>query len=323
MPRRSASRSSWSTSDLLAGVAGRRFDLIASNPPYIAEAEIETLEPEVARFEPRLATVGGASGTEVLDRLIAAAPAALEPGGWLVVECGAGQAPRGARRRWPRRAGARSSPSPTWPGSTGWSAGGGDERPRAGAARRRARDRPHRHRLRHRLRRRRSPMRARACTRASRGRPGSPRRSCWARSTSLLDHVLPELTGACRRALRAGAARPGDPDRAQPRPPVRAPVRRRRPTRIGVRVPVLAPDVAGAGRRGRRPRADEREPARRAASGPPGGRLRRAARACARSRSTAASWPGRRRASIDVTGREPVLAARRRADAESVLALLR
>jgi release factor glutamine methyltransferase len=80
-------------SDLLAGLAGRRFDLVASNPPYIAAAEMEALEPEVARFEPRLATVGGASGTEVLDRLIAAVPVALEPGGWLVVECGAGQAP--------------------------------------------------------------------------------------------------------------------------------------------------------------------------------------------------------------------------------------
>jgi release factor glutamine methyltransferase len=81
-------------SDLLAGVAGRRFDLIASNPPYIAEADMERLEPEVARFEPRLATVAGASGTEVLDRLIATAPDALVEGGWLVVECGAGQAPR-------------------------------------------------------------------------------------------------------------------------------------------------------------------------------------------------------------------------------------
>ena len=81
MPLRSASRSSCSSSDLLAGLAGRRFDLIASNPPYIAEAEMETLEPEVARFEPRLATVGGASGTEVLDRLIAAAPDALAAGG--------------------------------------------------------------------------------------------------------------------------------------------------------------------------------------------------------------------------------------------------
>ena len=41
---------------------------------------MESLEPEVARFEPRLATVAGASGTEVLDRLVAAAPAALDAG---------------------------------------------------------------------------------------------------------------------------------------------------------------------------------------------------------------------------------------------------
>jgi len=79
-------------SDLLGGLTGRRFDLIASNPPYVSEAEIETLEPEVARFEPRGALVAGPRGTEVLERLAAAAPAALAPGGWLVVECGAGQA---------------------------------------------------------------------------------------------------------------------------------------------------------------------------------------------------------------------------------------
>ena len=70
----------------------RRFDLIASNPPYVTETEMATLEPEVARFEPRLATVAGIEGTEVLDRLIAAAPGALDPGVWLVVDCGAGQA---------------------------------------------------------------------------------------------------------------------------------------------------------------------------------------------------------------------------------------
>jgi release factor glutamine methyltransferase len=77
--------------DLMAGVEGR-FALVASNPPYIGEAEMGGLEPEVAEYEPRLATVAGPSGTEVLDRLVAAAPEALEPGGWLVVECGAGQA---------------------------------------------------------------------------------------------------------------------------------------------------------------------------------------------------------------------------------------
>jgi release factor glutamine methyltransferase len=77
--------------DLLAGVEGR-FALVASNPPYIGEGEVAALEPEVAGYEPRLATVAGPAGTEVLARLVAAAPGALEPGGWLVVECGLGQA---------------------------------------------------------------------------------------------------------------------------------------------------------------------------------------------------------------------------------------
>ena len=89
---RSSSTSSSSRADLLVGVPGRSFDLIASNPPYVAEAEIETLAPEVARFEPRGALVAGPEGTEVLARLVHDAPAALAPGGWLVVECGAGQA---------------------------------------------------------------------------------------------------------------------------------------------------------------------------------------------------------------------------------------
>jgi release factor glutamine methyltransferase len=79
-------------SDLLAGLGGRRFDLIASNPPYVADRDIDGLEPEVARFEPRVALTAGADGLDVLRRLAAAAPSALRPGGWLVCECGAGQA---------------------------------------------------------------------------------------------------------------------------------------------------------------------------------------------------------------------------------------
>jgi release factor glutamine methyltransferase len=58
----------------------------------VTEAEIEALAAEVARFEPRRALVAGPRGTEVLERLAADAPEALAPGGWLVVECGAGQA---------------------------------------------------------------------------------------------------------------------------------------------------------------------------------------------------------------------------------------
>lgn len=61
--------------DLFAPVAtDSRFDIIASNPPYIPTAEIATLDAEVAKHEPLLALDGGASGFDVIDRLIAAAP---------------------------------------------------------------------------------------------------------------------------------------------------------------------------------------------------------------------------------------------------------
>jgi release factor glutamine methyltransferase len=82
----------WFVSDLLAGIDGRRFQLVASNPPYVAAGEINGLEPEVRDWEPRRATVAGETGLEVIERLVAAAPAALDLGGALVLEVGAGQA---------------------------------------------------------------------------------------------------------------------------------------------------------------------------------------------------------------------------------------
>ena len=82
----------WLAGDLLEPAAGRTFDLIVSNPPYIAQAEIDALEPEVRDWEPRAALVAGSAGTEVLERLAAGAPAVLAAGGRLAVECGAGQA---------------------------------------------------------------------------------------------------------------------------------------------------------------------------------------------------------------------------------------
>jgi release factor glutamine methyltransferase len=72
--------------------AGRRFDLIVSNPPYIPSAEIATLEPEVRDFDPRAALDGGADGLEFYRRLAAAAAGFLSPGGRLMVEFGDGQA---------------------------------------------------------------------------------------------------------------------------------------------------------------------------------------------------------------------------------------
>ena len=74
-------------SDLLAGVTGC-FDLVVSNPPYVSPRERSVLEPEVRDFEPSVAVVG----FEVADRIAAEALPVLRPGGWVVLECGDGQA---------------------------------------------------------------------------------------------------------------------------------------------------------------------------------------------------------------------------------------
>ncbi len=73
------------------GVGGERFDLVVSNPPYIASAVIPTLSAEVRR-EPVLALDGGADGMAFYDRICAQARAHLVPGGALVVEHGFDQA---------------------------------------------------------------------------------------------------------------------------------------------------------------------------------------------------------------------------------------
>ncbi len=77
--------------DLWEPVAGERFDLVVSNPPYIATSVIETLQAEVKR-EPRMALDGGPDGMAFYDRICAAARIHLEPGGALVVEHGFDQA---------------------------------------------------------------------------------------------------------------------------------------------------------------------------------------------------------------------------------------
>jgi len=71
--------------------AGTRYHLIVSNPPYIEAAEIETLEPEVRDFDPRLALDGGADGLEFYRRLATEAAAWLVLGGRLMAEFGEGQ----------------------------------------------------------------------------------------------------------------------------------------------------------------------------------------------------------------------------------------
>lgn len=64
------------------------FDIIVSNPPYICTAEIETLEPEVRLFEPRMALDGSRDGLLFYRRIAAEAPEWLKAGGSLYLEIG-------------------------------------------------------------------------------------------------------------------------------------------------------------------------------------------------------------------------------------------
>ncbi len=68
------------------------FDLVFSNPPYIPSATIESLAPEVARFEPRTALDGGPDGLEAYRNLASLLPNILKPGGHALLEIGLGQA---------------------------------------------------------------------------------------------------------------------------------------------------------------------------------------------------------------------------------------
>lgn len=70
----------------------RKFDLVVSNPPYIPTADIEKLQPEISRFEPRLALDGGVDGLRDLERIVFSAPKFLNPGGALFLEIGYDQA---------------------------------------------------------------------------------------------------------------------------------------------------------------------------------------------------------------------------------------
>ena len=71
--------------DLLAGLSPA-VDFIVSNPPYVGESEEDQVQLEVRKFEPRAAVFAGASGLEVIARLIPQAREPLRPGGWLVME---------------------------------------------------------------------------------------------------------------------------------------------------------------------------------------------------------------------------------------------
>jgi release factor glutamine methyltransferase len=68
------------------------FDAILSNPPYIPSAEIDSLGPEIAEFEPRAALDGGADGLDAYRKIAAGAGDFLREGGFVALEMGDGQA---------------------------------------------------------------------------------------------------------------------------------------------------------------------------------------------------------------------------------------
>lgn len=77
-------------SDCFAALDPRRarFDMIVSNPPYVAEDALSGLQREVRDFEPRVALTPGGDGLRVIRRLLQDAPAFLQPGGHLLIEIG-------------------------------------------------------------------------------------------------------------------------------------------------------------------------------------------------------------------------------------------
>jgi len=73
--------------DWLSALGERRYDLIVSNPPYVADGDTHLAQGDL-RFEPRAALASGADGLDAIRRIVAGAPGHLEPGGWLLIEHG-------------------------------------------------------------------------------------------------------------------------------------------------------------------------------------------------------------------------------------------
>ena len=84
-----AERLHFAEGDLFAALSsGTKFDLIASNPPYLAQHEMKEIDRDVRDHEPTLALVGGAVGTELIERIVHEATAWLAKGGALLIEMG-------------------------------------------------------------------------------------------------------------------------------------------------------------------------------------------------------------------------------------------
>jgi release factor glutamine methyltransferase len=87
-----AGRCSFVACNIAAGVQGP-FDLIVSNPPYVARGDIATLAPEVRDYDPSVALDGGPDGLDIYRAIAREARGLLAPAGQLIVEMGMGQEP--------------------------------------------------------------------------------------------------------------------------------------------------------------------------------------------------------------------------------------
>ena len=85
-----ADRATFLQSDWLRGVSGT-FDLVVANPPYISEAEMPGLSPEVRRWEPRLALTPGGDGLEAYRRILRDIRTVLAPSARVLLEIGSAQ----------------------------------------------------------------------------------------------------------------------------------------------------------------------------------------------------------------------------------------
>jgi release factor glutamine methyltransferase len=93
---RVADRLTLRAGNIFDGVSGR-FNLIASNPPYIPLEQLDQLQPEVRMFEPYTALSGGPGGLDIIEAIVKGAPEFLLPGGSLLLEIGFGQSDRAFR----------------------------------------------------------------------------------------------------------------------------------------------------------------------------------------------------------------------------------
>jgi release factor glutamine methyltransferase len=88
-----ASRIDWVEGDFAAAPDSwsGRMDAVLANPPYVSESEWESLDPEVRDHDPKEALVAGPTGYEAHRRVVDVSRRLLRPGGWLLLEIGAGQ----------------------------------------------------------------------------------------------------------------------------------------------------------------------------------------------------------------------------------------